>query len=92
MEGQGVAVLTSANVMCFQVRRQSEKWREAGPAVGEVAGHKVSAPDKDTTILRLPHRHESKGSSDIGPIWTELGVEQSRHAPVPSLVKIPLFL
>jgi hypothetical protein len=71
MEGQGVAVLTSANVMCFQVRRQSEKWREAGPAVGEVAGHKVSAPDKDTTILRLPHRHESKGSSDIGPIWTE---------------------
>lgn len=57
--------------MCFQVRRQSEKWREAGPAVGEVAGHKVSAPDKDTTILRLPHRHESKGSSDIGPIWTE---------------------
>ncbi|BDA43045.1 probable Sn1-specific diacylglycerol lipase alpha [Coccomyxa sp. Obi] len=68
-----------------KVRIQSKSARHA-EAVNEVAaGPKITAPDKDTTVVPLPHsnghsqQHQNKnqsnrnsqGSCDIGPIWSE---------------------
>ena len=55
---------------CVQVHSQSTARREAGPTLN-AGGHKVTAPDKDTTVVPLPHSHHHESSSDIGPIWTE---------------------
>ena len=74
----------------------SKSARHTEAVTGQVAGHKLAAPGRDTTAVALPHSnghhhqpgatniaHNSQGSSDIGPIWSERdssghGTQQAR--------------
>lgn len=63
------------------MQRQSKRGADV-----EMAGHKLKAPDKDTTVLPLPHGE----SNDIGPIWTDRDSsgEGARQVSVASPVRV----